>query len=148
MAVTHFQDLGQLKVGATTVDKVVSVKSKLTRNRQRTDITRSGDTSQVMVDQLPGEKEVTLTVELYDEDGLSSDLKTLRIGDVLTTNVAVVLQPEGGAATKPQQTWSAMTLDDKDVDFSAGTARPPVKGTLTFKGYVSGEEPEWEAIPS
>ena len=148
MGVTHFQDAGQIKVGATTITQVVSVKTKITDNVQYTDITRSGDTERVEVEQLPTPSEVTHTVELYDEDGLSSDLKTLRIKDVLTTNVAFVMQPEGGAATKPQQSWTAMTLTDKDVDWSSGAARPPVKGTLTFKGRLSGEEPEWAAIPS
>ncbi len=144
--VVTFQDGGEIVIGAKTLTQVLEVNVEIGGEPEYTDITRSGDTEAQEHEGLASPGRVNMTVRLYDEVGLTSDVKTLLKNDASTKNVAIKLHPEGGDSGKPEQAWAGMTMTNKSVQYAAGRGRPPVAATLTFTGRAT-TEPAWTELP-
>lgn len=140
-----FQTGGVCKIGATALTNVTQVTVATDGDYEFSPNTVAGDTAAASVRGIDPEIQVTVTVELYDETGVNSDLKTFKKNDSSGKNVTITLQPEGTGAGLPEQAITGMYLKSKQLDLPTGPGKPNASGRMVWEGRMA-TEPSWGTI--
>jgi hypothetical protein len=87
---------------------------------------------------------------MFDETGISGDLKSFRVGDTTGLDATLTIRPLGAGAgleeliLNPGVNDYGMDLLTKEMDAPAGEDLPPVTGNMVWEGFFD-EEPAFTA---
>lgn len=139
-----FQTGGIVKIGATVWDNVTSVETSYSQEPPRTDYVSAGDTVAEVVEGILPKGEFRLTVNMYDETGISGTLDSFQVGNANSIDQDIVIQPQGAGTGKKQLTLADMRLIEKSQSFPTGAEKPITTGSLVWRGFFD-EEPAFTA---
>jgi hypothetical protein len=144
-----FQTDGVIIVNGVAVDNVVGATVTVTDGREYSDITVAGEGGESELQGIDSILKVEIEVELYDEEGLPTDLsdfKQYRMNDGVTNNMEVRIRPEGTGSRLPEHIFTGCQLVESKADDDSGEANPPTSGMLKWAVRLS-TIPLWTRQP-
>lgn len=135
-----FQENGVVIIGATTLNNVTNVTTSYSQDVPTSQRVSAGDTVAKTVEGMPQQGELTITIELYDEEGIDADLNSFQVGASSGKNQTIKVRPLGTGSGLKELVAAGMRLMSKDRDHPTGDDFPASSGSLEWRGYFD-EEP-------
>jgi hypothetical protein len=141
------QEDGAVLIGATVLDNVTKVNIQAEQERNETTRVAFGTVKKI---RSVGKVRVRVTLDMFDETGISGDLKSFRVGDTTGLDATLTIRPLGAGTgleeliLNPGVNDYGMDLLTKEMDAPAGEDLPPVTGNMVWEGFFD-EEPAFTA---